>query len=127
MSGFVVFKTAHWVVSHRIDSRYSGYLIVSSTEQFDELAKVGPQALNELGNILSTVEKLLIFAYSPYKVIIAKLGFSKNLSCHFHALPITDTVLQEIIQHPKYTGEPDGKDAMLFISREYYENPLTST
>ena len=122
----MVFKTEHWVVSHRKDSRYAGYLIISSKDEVNELHKLSNQTLSELGTVLEITEKLLILAYTPYKVAVAKLGFSSGFNCHFHIIPVTCSLLQEIREHQKYTDdEPDGIDAMLFICREYCEREIT--
>ena len=125
MNELLVFKTNYWIVSHRSDSQYPGYLIVSSSEETNDFHKLNSESLNELGSVLCATEKLLISVYSPYKVIMSKLGFSKGFSCHFHVLPITESLLQQIVKHPNYTkNEPDGNDAMLFVSREYCEQIL---
>ena len=124
---FIIFQTLNWIVSHRKDSRYPGYLIISSVESSDELHKLSYNALQEIGNILADTEKLLQIAYSPYKIIFAKLGFSTGYNCHFHAIPVFNSILHEITDHTNYTNEtPDGKDVMLFISREYCEKALSN-
>ena len=59
---------------------------------------------------------------------MAKLGFSKRFSCHFHVLPISDNLLHEIAinnHHSHANNEPDGVDALLFINRKYCEKKLT--
>lgn len=56
---------------------------------------------------------------------MAKLGFFGGFSCHFHVVPATASLLQEIVAHPAYSNEPDGNDVMLFVSREYCERELT--
>lgn len=33
--------------------------------------------------------------------------------------------MQQIIEHPRYTREPDGMDALFFVNREYCEKTLT--
>ncbi len=122
----MIIQTKNWVVTHRNDSRYLGYLIISSIQCANELHQLNSEALNELGNVLGDIEKLLIIAYTPYKVMIAKLGFSKGFNCHFHLIPVTKMLLSEITAHPNYTSdEPDGNDALLFVSREYCEKPLS--
>ncbi len=39
--------------------------------------------------------------------------------------PVTSELLAEIIAHADFTDEPDGNDAILFLSRIYCERPLT--
>jgi len=127
MNDLVIFDTKNWIVSYRSDSRYPGYLMISSVEEVDKLSRLSSNALCELGNVLTSTEKLLVLAYEPYKVITTKLGFSKGFNCHFHMIPIVKSVLHEIKKHPKYTNEdPDGIDAILFICREYCEKDLTN-
>ena len=74
---------------------------------------------------IKTHGKLLFEVFSPYKVIVAKLGFSKGFSCHFHCIPATNEFMKEIANHSGYTSEPDGNDALLYASREYCERELT--
>jgi diadenosine tetraphosphate (Ap4A) HIT family hydrolase len=124
MDPLVIFETEHWVVSHRADSRWPGYLIVASRARPPELCDLDDDALSALGRVLKDAETLLRRAFSPHKVIFAKLGFSPGFSCHFHAIPVTAGLLAEIAAHPGYADEPDGNDAMLFVSRVYCERAL---
>ncbi|WP_174774528.1 hypothetical protein [Chromobacterium paludis] len=98
---------------------------LSSKERVAELHELSAAALQELGGALKTAETLLRRAYRPYKVIFCKLGFSRGCSCHFHVAPITQSLLEKISAHPGYANEPDGNDAMLFLSRVYCEKALT--
>lgn len=125
MDKLLIFKTRYWEVTHRRDSRYSGYLMASSLFEGSDLSELPEGALLELGSVLSRSEAILMKAYSPYKVMVAKLGFSRGFHCHFHLIPATTTLLREIVEHPSYTDEPDGNDAILFVSREYCERDLT--
>lgn len=126
MNELLIFKTNYWVVSHRSDSRYPGYLMVSSSEKADDIHQLSAESLLELGNVLRAAERLLISSYTPYKVIVAKLGFSKGYSCHFHVLPISSDLLRQVAEHPNYTNdEPDGVDALFFVNREYCDKPLS--
>lgn len=125
MNELLIFETEYWEVSHRQDSRLAGYLIASSKSNASEVHQLCSDSLAELGLILSESEKILRNAYRPHKVIMAKLGFSKGFQCHFHLIPATNDLLKEIASHPSYTDEPDGNDAILYISREYCERPLS--
>ena len=124
MDPLVIFETAHWVVSHRADSRWPGYLMVASRAPRPDLHGLDDQALSALGGVLKHTETLLRRAFSPHKVIFAKLGFSPGSACHFHAIPVTAALLAEIAAHSGYADEPDGNDAMLFVSRVYCERAL---
>jgi diadenosine tetraphosphate (Ap4A) HIT family hydrolase len=124
MDPHIIFETDHWVVSHRADSRYPGYLIVASREQPPDLCQLSADALSSLGSVLKDTENLLRSAFSPVKVIFAKLGFTSGLGCHFHAVSVSSGLLAEIAADRDYSDEPDGNDAMLFVNRTYCERAL---
>lgn len=125
MDELKVFDTEHWLISHRRDARYPGYLMVSSKEQAAEMSEVSEAALSTLGLVLRDTERLLTKAYAPCKVAFYKLGFSRGFSVHFHVAPVTAQLIREISEHSAYSNEPDGNDTILFLSREYCERPLT--
>jgi len=122
-----IFETTHWKVSHRQDSRYYGHLIIVSKDESPNISDLSSEALTELGGVLSRTEKLLVRYSNPYRVVTAKLGFTTGYSCHFHILPVSQFLLDEIVDHPSYSNEPDGNDALLFASREYCERTLSSS
>lgn len=124
MDPHLIFDTPYWTVTHRRDSRYPGYLIISTRGEQRDLHELATTELQELGPVLREVEILLRRAYSPFKVIYGKAGFSPGFACHFHAIPVTDTLLAEIAAHPDYADEPDGSDAMLYVNRIHCERPL---
>jgi len=121
-----IFNTAHWAVTHRRDARYDGYLIISSVETASDLNELSDEALSSLGLIMKAVERLLAKAYTPYKVVFYKLGFSPGLNVHFHAAPVSKDLLAEVSRHPGYPDAPDGNDVIVFLSREYCERPLNA-
>jgi diadenosine tetraphosphate (Ap4A) HIT family hydrolase len=124
MDPLVIFETDHWIASHRTDSRWPGYLVVTARAGRPDLSDLDDDALAALGRVLKDTELLLRRAFTPHKVIFAKLGFSPGFDCHVHAIPVTAALLAEIAAHPGYADEPDGNDAMLFVSRVYCERPL---
>lgn len=124
LAPYIIFETRHWVVNHRRDARYPGYLMVSSRAACGELHELDADTLGELGNVLKRVEILLRDAYAPMKVVFYKLGFSPGFSCHFHAAPVTAALLAEVVAHPGYADDPDGNDVILFLSRVYCERAL---
>ncbi|UTH76195.1 hypothetical protein [Chromobacterium sp. IIBBL 290-4] len=126
MSELRIFEMAHWQATHRRDARFPGYLILSAKERAADLPALSMAALQELGAALARAETILQRAYEPYKVVFYKLGFTSGLNCHFHVAPITQSLLDEIIADPGYANEPDGNDAILFLSRVYCERPLTA-
>jgi diadenosine tetraphosphate (Ap4A) HIT family hydrolase len=122
MNELIIFQTDHWIASHRSDSRYLGYLMLSSVQKAAEISFLDAMALADLGRILKIMEKLLLSTYTPHKVIMSKLGFTSGFNVHFHVVPISLDLLQEL----KHTNaEPDGIDAHLFICRKYCEKVLT--
>jgi len=122
----MIYETSYWTILHRSDSMYLGYLMVSSLETVSDVCGLSSDSLRELGKVLQITEKLLISVYSPHKVIMTKLGFSKGFSCHFHVLPVSHSLLNQVTEHSHYTNnEPDGVDALSFINREYCDKRLT--
>ncbi|MGI9280548.1 MAG: hypothetical protein ACR2PX_13120 [Endozoicomonas sp.] len=121
---YEIFETDCWAVTHRRDARYPGYLIVSSKHEGRDLGDLPGETLIELGAVLARTECLLKSYFKPFRVISTKLGFSNGFSCHFHMLPVSHELLEEIRSHPSYTNEPDGNDVLLFTSREYCERSL---
>ncbi|CAM3371141.1 hypothetical protein BZK31_18515 [Pseudomonas floridensis] len=126
MTELGIFETKHWLVSHRRDARYSGYLMVASVAPAADLGDLNDAALAELGGVLRRTEQLLMRAYEPRKVVVYKLGFSTGFSLHFHVAPVTEALLAEVAGHPAYASEPDGNDVILFLSREYCERVLNA-
>ncbi len=119
----VVFENEYWVVNHRMNTTYAGYLMVASKSEVTELSDLGSQSLASLGSVLAEVEGVLQRTFSPQKVVFSKLGFSTGFNCHFHAVPISENVINEVCQSSSYTfDEPDGNEVMLFINHEYCEN-----
>ena len=124
MNEFTIFETDCWTISHRRDSRYPGYLIVSAHNEVQDLTNLSKEALEGLGNALCQTEKLLNFVYKPYKTIIGKFGFTSGFSLHFHILPITNKLLKEISAYKN--TQPDGIDAIAFVCRKYCERKLSN-
>ncbi|MBK5516781.1 hypothetical protein [Pseudomonas sp. TH10] len=126
MDELSVFKNPHWAVTHRRDARYDGYLIISSEETASGLSGLSHAALASLGSVMKAVELLLTKAYAPYKVVFYKLGFSPGFNVHFHVAPVSQALLAEISNYPGYSDNPDGNDAIVFLSREYCERSLSA-
>lgn len=121
----LVFSSDHWRVAHRQDARFPGYLIASSRHESSELFSLPNDALADLGPMLARTERILRHAFTPLKVIFYKLGFSPGFSCHFHVAPVTRQLMDEVTRHPDYDSDPDGNDAILFLSRVYCERALS--
>lgn len=58
--------------------------------------------------------------------MLYKLGFSPGFRAHFHVAQVSEDLLAEISKHPGYSDNPDGNNAIVFLSREYCERPLTA-
>lgn len=52
--------------------------------------------------------------------------FLGGFNVHFHVAPVTEDLLRAISRYPNYSDNPDGNDAIIFLSREYCERPLTA-
>jgi diadenosine tetraphosphate (Ap4A) HIT family hydrolase len=127
MNEFTIFETNHWIISHRMDSCYPGFLIASTRNKVPKMTDLSKEVLEEMGPALCEAEKLLHFVYQPYKTIIGKFGFMQGFNFHFHILPVTNVVLQEMITYSDYANKkPDGIDAITFICRKYCEKPLNN-
>lgn len=50
-----VFSNTHWIVTHRRDSRYDGYLIISSEETASDLSDLSDEAMSSLGLVMKTL------------------------------------------------------------------------
>ncbi|EGH46403.1 hypothetical protein PSYPI_30478, partial [Pseudomonas syringae pv. pisi str. 1704B] len=103
-----------------------GYLIISSEEPASDLSDLSDGPLSSLGLVMKTAERLLAKVYAPYKIVFYKLGFSRGFNVHFHVAPITEDLLIEISKNPDYSDNPDGNDAIIFLSREYCESTLSA-
>ncbi len=120
----LIVETVHWRLGYRRDSRYPGLLTLSSQQAVSDFNTLDAASLAELGQQLGFAEKLLQRCYAPYRVVFYKLGFSAGFSLHVHIAPISHALLNEIAAHPSYSDDPDGNDAILYLSREYGERDL---
>ncbi len=124
MKELEVFRTSHWVISHRSDSRYPGYLIASSKDKIDDFQKLTAEAMSDLKIALTKAERLVILVYGQSKAIIAKLGQHEKI-IHFHIVPISSILAKHIAHHPQYsTITPEEKRILLYVNKEYCEIPL---
>jgi diadenosine tetraphosphate (Ap4A) HIT family hydrolase len=122
----ILYQSKSWVVNHRVDVVYPGYLILTGNRNAKSLNEYKKENLNNLGIILAFCEKMLA---SEIGVKICRYGFTKGIPFHFHIVPIYNWLEQKIKHHQKYKDifndvdeELDGADYMFFISREYYQH-----
>lgn len=120
----LIVESPHWRLGYRRDSRYPGLLILSTQQAVSDFSELDAASLAELGQQLGFAEKLLQHCYAPHRLVFYKLGFSAGFSLHVHIAPISHALLSEIAAHPNYSGDPDGNDAILYLSREYGERDL---
>ncbi|WP_434362166.1 hypothetical protein NF212_18345 [Parasalinivibrio latis] len=93
--------------------------MVASKQKATSLSELGSDSLGELGLVLSDVERLLFQAFSPYKVIFSKLGFSEGFNCHFHAVPVGTDMLDEVKKQSNLADNPNGLDVFYHINKHY--------
>lgn len=118
MNPLEIFKSKHWCVTHRDESRYLGYSMVGYRGDENSLRLLPEAALSELGFMLARTHQLLTVMYKPHRVISSKLGFDENFSCHFHVIPIRYDLLDEV-RKKQAIADPDGVDAFSYITRTY--------
>src|ERR1700742_1138343 len=116
---FHVAVSAHWLISHRIDSALPGYLMVTPREHAEGFNGVQKDALSELGTMLQGAENLLKKVLGAKRVYIGKYGHSSGWSMHFHCIPVyvwieelfrgdmRYRVLQQFA-NPQFGFDPDG-------------------
>ena len=121
-----IFETKYWIVKHHPDSRYSGYLIALCKEPVLHIHELSAKALAKMSLVLAQTETLLIKPYNPYRVVTFKMGFAKEVNCHFNLIPISYDLLAEILEQG---GKPCGSrwsGCFLYIARKYCERELNS-
>ena len=118
----ILLETKHWIINHRLDTEYPGYLMLGSKESTFRVSDLCTESLRSMGIILGAVENRMYERLKPETVIISKLGFSKGFGCHFHLIPVYSWLYDSIKRDKSYSiSEPDGLDFSLFISRKFCE------
>ena len=94
MDETLIFETGHFRVEHCRECGVAGYLIVSPRKAVPSLGDIAPEALAELGAVLSRAFAAVEAVLSPARVYCALFG-EEVRDVHFHIFPRTDALLAE--------------------------------
>ncbi|HEY0802235.1 MAG TPA: hypothetical protein VGD54_15465 [Steroidobacteraceae bacterium] len=134
----VILQTEHWVLNHRVGSVLPGYLMLGARMPTNDLYRMRPQALAELGPLLADAQKALDEILKPRHFYIGRYGHMAGHALHFHVIPVCEWVRRSFFADPRYrvladlsrhaaaagaTDETDGAELTLYIWREFCENP----
>ncbi|WP_455873859.1 HIT family protein [Rhizobium yanglingense] len=131
---FNILETGSWIVNHRMNSAFPGYLMVGSKTPASELSGLQASALGELGPLLAKVEDALRRVLQARRVYIGRYGHAPGYPIHFHMIPIYDwvetlfwedaryRVLEDLAEYPAKTT--DGAELTLFVWREFCERAV---
>jgi diadenosine tetraphosphate (Ap4A) HIT family hydrolase len=135
----VILKTEHWVLNHRVDSALPGYLMLGARMFTNDLSRMPPEALAELGPLLARSQQALDTILKPEHLYIGRYGHIAGYALHFHIIPVCGWVKQSFFRDPRYrvlrnfdqpshaghTGDKtDGGELTLYVWREFCENPV---
>jgi diadenosine tetraphosphate (Ap4A) HIT family hydrolase len=135
----VILQTEDWVLNHRVDSALPGYLILGARTPTNDLSRLRPEALAQLGMLLARTQRALAAILKPRHLYIGRYGQTGGHSIHFHIMPVCEWVRESFFSDPRYrvlddfdrhpigadvTDETDGAELTLYIWREFCENPI---
>src|SRR6266568_818668 len=135
----VILQTDDWALNHRVDSALPGYLMLGARMPTNDLSRMRPEALAELGTLLASAQKALDEILAPRHLYIGRYGHMAEHSLHFHIIPVCEWVRQSFFSDPRYrvlgglsrhsaaagaTDDTDGAELTLYIWREFCENPV---
>jgi diadenosine tetraphosphate (Ap4A) HIT family hydrolase len=132
----VILQTEHWVLNHRVDSALPGYLMLGAQMPTNDLHRMPPQALAELGPLLANAQNSLDEILKPRHFHIGRYGHTAGYALHFHIIPVCEwfrqvffgdpryRVLADLSRHSAATDETDGAELTLYVWRELCENPV---
>ena len=130
---FVIHETEHWLVNHRVDTVYPGYLMVGArAPDATSLASLSPEALAELGGLLAACVHALETRLGATRVYCGRYGHEPDHTVHFHVLPVYAWTVERFLADelaPKLRAfhasptlsEFDGADLTLFVWRRFAE------
>jgi diadenosine tetraphosphate (Ap4A) HIT family hydrolase len=136
---FVILKTEHWVLNHRVDSALPGYLMLGARMFTNDLSLMPPEALGELGPLLARAQRALNAILKPEHLYIGRYGHTAGHALHFHIIPVCGWVKQSFFGDPRYRvlrnfdqpshagsidDKTDGGELTLYVWREFCENPV---
>jgi diadenosine tetraphosphate (Ap4A) HIT family hydrolase len=131
----VILQTEHWLISHRVDSALPGYLMLGARMPTNELPRLPPAALAELGTLLAKAQLALNEILNPEHLYIGRYGHTAGHALHFHIIPVCGWVKQAFFENPRYrvlrnlsrpspaAAETDGAELTLYVWREFCESP----
>ena len=134
----MILQTEHWVLNHRVDTALPGYLMLGARVPTNDLYRMRPQALAELGPLLARTQKALDDILKPRHFYIGRYGHMAGHALHFHIIPVCEWLRQSFLADPRYrllrdisghpapigaTDETDGAELTLYIWRELCESP----
>lgn len=70
----MITKTKYWIINHRINSELPGYIMMSSRYLDKELYELPNAALQEMGILISKIDKALRNILHPQHIYIGKYG-----------------------------------------------------
>lgn len=134
----ILFETEYWSVLHRPDAALPGYLLMSAKQNTTHLWELDSAALEEMGGLLSKVQKLMMDVLKPQYLYIGRYGHLKGPSFHFHFIPIYDWVVKSFLEDERYHAlkqfqcrtdgvfadrQFDASELQLYVWREFCESP----
>jgi diadenosine tetraphosphate (Ap4A) HIT family hydrolase len=75
----VIIETEHWMLSHRVDSALSGYLMLGAQKPTNELSLMPPGALTEIGTLLAQAQKAINAILKPRRSGCGPEGFHARI------------------------------------------------
>jgi diadenosine tetraphosphate (Ap4A) HIT family hydrolase len=105
----------------------------------NELWRMPPQALAELGTRLGRAQEALTATLKPEHLYIGRYGHAAGHALHFHIIPVCGWVKRRFFNDPRHRNlrtfyQPsdaagaddatDGAELTLYVWREFCENPL---
>jgi diadenosine tetraphosphate (Ap4A) HIT family hydrolase len=135
----VILRTEHWMLNHRVDSALPGYLMLGARMPTNDLWRMPPQALAELGTLLARAQEALTATLKPEHLYIGRYGHAPGHALHFHIIPVCAWVKRRFFSDPRHRDlrtfyqpsdagdaedKTDGAELTLYVWREFCENPL---
>lgn len=134
----LLFETEHWNIKHRPDAALPGYLLMCAKQNTTHLWELDSAALEEMGGLLSKIQKCMMSVLKPQYLYIGRYGHLKGPSFHFHFIPIYDWVVKNFLRDERYRSlkqfqyrtdgmftdrQFDASELQLYVWREFCENP----
>lgn len=138
-SELVLLETEFWRVIHRPDTVLPGYLLMQAQQPTTHLWELDPKALEEMGRLLSQLQKLLMHVLKPEYLHIGRYGYLQGPSFHFHLIPIYEWVVKGFLADERYrllqqfqyacsdrvtASSLNATEIQLYVWREFCENPV---